>query len=276
MPLSPIDLYRDVLPQTNCGECGFSTCMAFASMVVSEQYALSQCPYLAPETIERCEKELKKQYAAKKWTKRDMAEDALQWAREKSASMAIVDLPGRIGGRLVEKNGETALELPYFNSAVIISPAGIEKADGSALNRWEQVFLYNHMAQGGSREPAGQWKSLVEFPNTVSKIKSMKNHVEAPLIEAFSGRLSALQKAAAAIGGEDQSGSFPSADTALLFHPLPRVPVLLMFWDAEPADGFEAETKLLFDATITEHLDIESIMFLSERLAELLIEEIQE
>lgn len=36
------------------------------------------------------------------------------------------------------------------------------------------------------------------------------------------------------------------------------------------ADGFEAEVKLLFDETIVEHLDVESIMFLSERLRQLL------
>jgi hypothetical protein len=40
------------------------------------------------------------------------------------------------------------------------------------------------------------------------------------------------------------------------------VPVMLMFWGAEAEDGFEAEAKLLFDETITDHLDIESIMFL--------------
>ncbi|MFW6284094.1 MAG: DUF3786 domain-containing protein [Desulfosalsimonas sp.] len=45
---------------------------------------------------------------------------------------------------------------------------------------------------------------------------------------------------------------------------------MLVFWDAEPEDGFEAEVRLLFDQTITEHLDIESIMFLSERLKDLL------
>jgi hypothetical protein len=47
---------------------------------------------------------------------------------------------------------------------------------------------------------------------------------------------------------------------------------MLMFWDEDKIDGFEAEVKLLFDETIAEHLDIESIMFLSERLSRLLCE----
>jgi hypothetical protein len=73
MALSILDLYREVLPKTNCRDCGLATCLAFAG------------------------------------------------------------------------------------------------ADGSPLNRWEQVFLYNHLAMGGSHEPEGRWKALEESPNTVSK-----------------------------------------------------------------------------------------------------------
>jgi hypothetical protein len=62
------------------------------------------------------------------------------------------------------------------------------------------------------------------------------------------------------------------ADVAVLFNPLPKVPVMLMFWDEVASDGFEAQVKLLFDETVTDHLDIESIMFLSDRLKDLLIE----
>jgi hypothetical protein len=57
----------------------------------------------------------------------------------------------------------------------------------------------------------------------------------------------------------------------MLFVPLPKVPVMLMFWDEVASDRFEAQVKLLFDETVTGHLDIESIMFLSERLKDLLI-----
>jgi hypothetical protein len=48
------------------------------------------------------------------------------------------------------------------------------------------------------------------------------------------------------------------------------VPVTLLFWDEDPVDGFGATAKLLFDETVTEHLDIESIVFLSERLRQML------
>lgn len=93
-----------------------------------------------------------------------------------------------------------------------------------------------------------------------------------PACMAFAGRVGELKKRAETIGGTDQSGDYDSADLAMKFQVLSRVPVMLVFWDAEPEDGFGTDIKLLFDETITRHLDIESIMFLSERLKDLLLE----
>ena len=272
MPLSVVDIYRDILPKNNCKDCGFATCLAFASMVVSEKHPIENCPHLSADVVEKCKAELEKQYLSGKWLKRDMAEDALKWAKERSASMQIEDLPDRIGGKLIKKGGKYSLELPYFTDFIIISRDSITNKDGSELTRWEQVFIHNHIAQGGNRLPTGKWKSFIEFPNTVSKIKSMKGHVEKPLIERFKGKPDELLVAAEQLGGLDMTAEIRSADLALFFSPLPRIPVMLMFWDQILNEDFEAEVKLLFDENILSHLDIESIMFLSERLKQLLCE----
>lgn len=270
MALSVVDLYRDVLPKTNCGDCGFPTCLAFAGMVVSDQYPLERCPHLLPEVVERCNRELAEQYAAGKWTKRDLAEDALTWARERSASMALDDLPERIGGERIDDDQGQALKLPYFDTHILIRPDDIARTDDVALSRWEKVFIYNHLSQGGRRFPTGKWKGFEEFPNTVSKVKTMTKQAEAPMADRFRGQVDALRSAAAQLGGQAVTGQGNSADAAFLFQPLPRVPVTLLFWDEDPVDGFGATAKLLFDETVTEHLDIESIVFMSERLRQML------
>ncbi len=270
MPWSVLDLYSKVLPRTNCRECGFPTCMAFASMVVSEGLPLEKCPHVAPEKLKSIKEDLKNQQEAGRWTRRDPAKDALKWAMTRAASMKIDDLPMRIGGRLVEEYGEDALEIPYFLDTLLILPGRIIKKGGGSLNRWEQVFIYNHMAQGGMREPTGKWKGLVELPNTVSKIKTMEGNVEKPIAERFRGHGGDLVKAALAMGGSPLEKDDSGADAAIVFRPLPRIPVMLMFWDEEGGEGFGAQAKLLFDETILEHLDIESILFMSERIKQLL------
>jgi hypothetical protein len=60
---------------------------------------------------------------------------------------------------------------------------------------------------------------------------------------------------------------------ALSFLPLPRIPFFLVFWDAVPEEGFEARAKVLFDRSVTNYLDIESLVFLAERFAGALIRE---
>ena len=133
MPLSVVDIYGKILPKTNCGDCGFTTCLAFASMVVSEKHSLAGCPHIDPQVVETHRRELEAQYAAGKWTQKDMAADALTWAKERAASMAIEDLPGRIGGELKKDQEGSYLELPYFNDVILIRPKRVSKKDGADL-----------------------------------------------------------------------------------------------------------------------------------------------
>jgi acetyl-CoA decarbonylase/synthase, CODH/ACS complex subunit gamma len=48
MALSGIAIYK-VLPQTNCKECGYATCLAFAMKLAARQAELSACPYVTDE-----------------------------------------------------------------------------------------------------------------------------------------------------------------------------------------------------------------------------------
>lgn len=46
MALSGIQIYK-LLPQTNCKDCGFPTCLAFAMKLASKQVELSACPHVS-------------------------------------------------------------------------------------------------------------------------------------------------------------------------------------------------------------------------------------
>lgn len=49
--LSAMDIYQE-LPQTDCGDCNFPTCMAFAMQLASKQVSLDQCPHVSSEAEE--------------------------------------------------------------------------------------------------------------------------------------------------------------------------------------------------------------------------------
>lgn len=48
MALTGMQIYKN-LPRTNCKDCGFPTCMAFAMQVAAKQKALTDCPHLSED-----------------------------------------------------------------------------------------------------------------------------------------------------------------------------------------------------------------------------------
>ncbi|MGB9723047.1 MAG: acetyl-CoA decarbonylase/synthase complex subunit gamma [Chloroflexia bacterium] len=51
MALSGLEIYK-LLPKTNCKECGFPTCLAFAMKLAQKQVELSACPYVSEQAKE--------------------------------------------------------------------------------------------------------------------------------------------------------------------------------------------------------------------------------
>jgi len=49
MALSGIQIYK-LLPRTNCKDCGFPTCLAFAMKLAAKQIELSACPHVSEES----------------------------------------------------------------------------------------------------------------------------------------------------------------------------------------------------------------------------------
>ncbi|MDD5465247.1 MAG: acetyl-CoA decarbonylase/synthase complex subunit gamma [Candidatus Omnitrophica bacterium] len=48
MALSGLDIYK-LLPKTNCRQCGFATCLAFAMQLAKKAVAIEKCPFISPE-----------------------------------------------------------------------------------------------------------------------------------------------------------------------------------------------------------------------------------
>ncbi len=269
MSLSVIHLYKDVLPKTNCGDCGVPTCMAFATKVILEKEPLGGCPHVVPDALAEIQPLLDTQQAEGIGVRKDPIADALAWARERATSMVLEDLPDRIDGTLTQDDEGALVTVSYFDTTVAIrggETLTIGRTDGEELDPWEQVLLLNHLAQGGSAPPVGKWIGLEQLPNSTSKTASLREHVEEPLAAHFQGRPDDLRAAAAPYTHDLEAKDLPTADVVLLFRPLPRVPLALLFWDADPDEGFEPRIKILYDETVGDHLDIESVVFLAEQL----------
>ncbi|MFA5100213.1 MAG: acetyl-CoA decarbonylase/synthase complex subunit gamma [Candidatus Omnitrophota bacterium] len=54
MALSGLDIYK-LLPKTNCKECGFPTCLAFAMQLAKKAVSIDKCPTVTPASKESLE-----------------------------------------------------------------------------------------------------------------------------------------------------------------------------------------------------------------------------
>ena len=111
---------------------------------------------------------------------------------------------------------------------------------------------------------------LESFPNSLPKRAALEEGCHRRISQAFAGAQGELEQACRKLDGIPVAGGH-SADLAYRFQPLPRMPLLLLFWDEDREEGFDAQTKILFDECALEYLDLEGLTFVAEKLAENLI-----
>jgi len=126
--LSPIDVYM-LLPKTNCKECGFDNCMAFAAKVVNREIEIEKCPPLLTKQFE-------KQYQQLSEMLKPSVKEVLIRSREKTV---------KIGGKLVMHRHE----FTYFNPTAIAIDITDEMPEEQIVDRARRTenFSYVYIGQ---------------------------------------------------------------------------------------------------------------------------------
>ena len=267
MALSVMELLK-TLPRTNCGECGQATCLAFATQVIKEGEDLGRCPYL-PEAAQAIAGEIENQQASGLGRRRESIAIALEALQEKVAPLDLASLAEGLGANYGEEDRRPFLNFRFFGHNLMVFKDEVRYPEGVAANPWDAILLYNYLASRGRAELTGNWITFQSLPNSVSKTKTLKR-LEGELAAHFAGKQEDLAKAAAHLGAEPTQTA-GDADLQVVFRPLPKVPILLLFWEADLEENFPAQVHFLFDGNVSEYLDLESLLFLVEQLAERLM-----
>ncbi len=169
MALSGIQIYK-LLPQTNCKECGFPTCLAFAMKLAAKQVELSACPYVTEEN------------------KAQLAESA-------APPIRLVTLKGAIGE--VKAGNEVVMyrhEKTFYNKPGLFirvkSAEGVAEADAYKVNYVGMDFSVDGFAVE-AESPAAMTET----------IKAVRAATKRPLI-LLSKNPDILQAGLAALPGE--------------------------------------------------------------------------
>jgi hypothetical protein len=251
------------LPHTNCGDCGQPTCLAFATRVIKEGDDLGKCPHLTAG--DEFSQLIRSQQQAGVGRRRESVAISLEVLQEKVAPLDFAALAAGLGADYGEEAGRPYLAIAYFGHCLQVFKDELRYPPGALADPWDAILLYNYIASGGSRVPNGDWIAYNSLPNSVSKAKTLAR-LEREVATRFTGQAAGLTDRAVQLGAELVAVGGEDADVQAVFQPLPRVPVLLLFWDADPGEGFEALCRFLFDASVTDYLDLEAMLFLVEHL----------
>ncbi len=273
--MNPLELIA-LTPKSNCGKCGHPTCLAFAVAVTKGGAAATGCPFLdvtaLPAGIGGGNEEGGLPAVDRGQDERDMA--LVAHLKSKVRDLDFQKLAARLGAQWSPDEPD-CLRFHYLGRRVVMGCDQLVVDGRQLVDPRDQILLYNYVSFGGGQVPDGTWVGMESLPNSISKIRTLATYCEQRIAERFSGRGGRLQELCRLTGGE-QGPTDQSADTGMIIPVLPYVPLYLLFWDHEPEDGFEAKVKVLFDHNVMDFLDLESLVFAAERLADRLAELDQE
>ncbi|RUM39460.1 MAG: Fe-S cluster protein [Desulfobulbus sp.] len=269
--MNPLEFVA-LTPKTNCGRCGHPTCLAFAVAVTKGGAAAGGCPFVDPESLppELSQEGNREglQAVDRGQEERDMA--LVAHLKSKVQALDFSRLAVRLGAKWTPDCPDE-LRFSYLGRPVALGRTHLQVDGQELVDPRDQILLYNYVAFGGGDPPQGIWVGMESLPNSISKVRTLATYCEQRLSTRFCGRARALEELCRQLGGSPgESGQ--SADVGVIVPVLPFVPLYLLFWDEDPEDGFDARVKVLFDQRVMDFLDLESLVFAAERLADRLAE----
>ncbi len=263
--LNPLDFLK-YTPRSNCGSCGHPTCLAFAVAVTRGGAEPGLCPFIDPAGLPAAGTGP----AAPADGRDERDTDLVARLKSKILHLDLRTIATRVGADwLPEQSG--LLRFRYLGRQVQLGKAGLRLDGRETTDPRDRILLYSYMSCEGGRVPAGDWIGMESLPNSLSKVRTLETYCELRLAGRFGGRSQRLAELCRRLGAEPVPGG-RTATVGVVVPVLPYVPHCLLFWDEEPEDGFEARVKILFDRHVMDFLDIESLVFSAERLADRLAE----
>lgn len=145
--------------------------------------------------------------------------------------------------------------IPLFGRDCVVRADGAYM-DGQKVDFMGAILIARYLLQAG-REPVGRkWLPYRDLKDGGRFYSFIKANIEDKIAQGFSGKRSLLGERLSALGAV-QAASGVAGDVALVVHPLPKLPVLCLFWDSD--EEFPASFQFLFDASASSYLDLESL-----------------
>ena len=246
---NPYEIYK-ILPQTNCGECSLPNCLAFSAAVIKGNKRLEDCPYLKTANREV----LAGSIGVREDFNRVRGDDIEDLKRQ----ISTIDFAAKadaIGARLVSgRLAVKSLGKDFFIDA-----------DGNVTSEchthvWMTVPLLSYIIQSSGGDLTGNWVPFRELRDGSPMNPLFVQRGEKPLKRLLDSNSELLGELLSMFSGERADNNLFSSDIALSLYPLPKIPILICYW--EPEGGMASDLNIFFDASAGKHLKIEGLFSL--------------
>lgn len=169
-----------------------------------------------------------------------------------------------LGGTISERG----LTVPIFGKPFTISPEGIVDPHGDRPLHAINVVLCKYVLMCPKPDFRGsdQWVTYKNFKNAAPFVGGFTTNAEGPVTKNFAGRLPDLTEASEKLGGYPPKGMDLPYDLVMRFDIMPKVPVILLFNDAD--EEFPAHCSMLFQEKVVYYLDPECLAIVGWLLAD--------
>jgi hypothetical protein len=245
---TPLQVYK-LLPQSNCGDCGVSTCMAFAAAVIKQEKRLADCPFLGKATLDLYEGQVERQVNIE-----SIREAALNDLQKK---IAVVDLFSR-----AERLGVVKCLGKDFE----IDARGVVMSQ-CHTHAWFSIPLLNYLLFSRGEDNTGRWVPFRELEHGRTWSPLFERRCELPLKYIADTHGDLFEDLISMFSGVSSFNNF-SSDISVVLYPLPKVPILVCYW--KPEEDLESRIHLFFDDTAEKNLPVESLFTLGTGLVRML------
>jgi hypothetical protein len=259
MALQLLEIYK-LLNKSNCGKCGLATCMAFAQSAASGIKGAEDCPHLsgdAAEMVGRREDGADPAggFAASGFTA------SIEALRDKVRSTDLKASAPKLGAEF--KDGR--LSVSVLGREFLLDGSGVITSE-CHVNNWIQWLLLTYASTSNPKAPEGRWLPFGELQSGATTVGYFSKRCEEPLRVIADEHTDVFFELLRIFGGKGCGGF--DADYAVALHPLPNVPMLILYWREE--DEFPSKLRVMFDPTADSYLGPEIITGMGRGFIEML------
>ena len=193
-----IEIYKK-LPGTNCGTCGVSSCMAFALKVKKSQASLSECPFVAGETIN----EEQPRSTASSFSSYGQVSQELE---KEAVIVDFKETAEAIGGMYEAVDGKEAIIVKMISTVYELRKEGLFQNNAYCEDLWAKIIICDYVSRKGRSPLTGELLPLGLFPHSASLVRAFQSSAQKKIAEGFRRDLKGLKKRCEALGGRETEG----------------------------------------------------------------------